>query len=1272
MAEFINQLRGFRIDCGGPSLREISRAAQRRQDMLPVSTLSDNLKPTARPRWPFVEAFLRACREAAGGQLMDAELRRWRRAWHLAYAEDTDRPGSVRAAAGSASDSMIPAGPASFSAMCRDYVTTLRQRLSSVDLEVLAPASEHGDHPRMRMESVFVSPSLCPTGPQLELPMALRRALAETAQIPFEDAPVFLDRHHLRAAQRTYDENRPRSGVDILAARRRVVILGNPGAGKSALTRYVLLEIAALLGNPPALSPDTAPVPTTAVRLPIAQYTVVAMTNPSATTASADQSRIAHPAGTGPEAATGIGLPKPRGKSELDQIIEAWPGIRRAVALSAPRTHALMTAGQPCALFGDVLELSHQHAELAVRLAGSSHTGALEATIERSLGRHYTVRWLLPEDAVIDDPVIDDGAVDVQARRWARPPAALADLAGWLPIWVELRALASTAPRHESVLDYLDAQYRSEAFGFAKADLEHYLLTDGRAVVVFDGLDEIFDPQTRLWAIRQIEGFTRRHPRARIIVTSRILGYRQKHLADAGFDHFTVQDFTDDQIDTFARTWAATVFPRDLVAATAMAQRLRRAIDRSPATAELAANPMLLTILASMSRHHDLPRDRASVLRHAVAVLVEQWDTSKLLSDTDIESSYGLSFHDKLQLLQLATRQMHRRRESDPGNHCTAPALVEAFYTYLRRTLHLPADRAVLLARAMLARFRIRNSLLAHLGGEIYGFIHRAFLDYLTAADLHHRWADKKLTDQQIIRLFHDNADDPTWNEVLSLLATMVPAPLAAMLAAHLLNHGDTAYIYRCAPSDHPADYFWEEFTPTAHTRQALNILAHLQGRSGAAALEPHSTALTVGVIRLLREADRAESWRMLDEPSLLTTLPHDATWIDRPLYRGWYEQWWPSAGPLCSSEVFTDDYSTSWRVAAQLYLDHPHNLQALVALTNGGDPMVCSLALQQLISEFAAQPDTIEILRRHAAGHAFAEIRAMAVTAIADSCPHLPDTIELIHRCALDPSPQVRLDAYGALAQHWPHEAATLPRLLTALADDDDEYLRDELAKLLIQHWPEERSVWQAWGERAVGDPSSNVRLTAIEALVNWAPENELPEVIVEHAYNDEDAISEVAEPAYRAMTVRRVLREAGFTVTGTAATVAGIHDHEAWALAQESTPTEILEFGNDAADFNRRFTSACASLIADSFPHEAESSAYLAIPEKCSWQKVTFSGTPDYAQLLRHKNRRHGLARPITEFARIATDGSALICASIDAKNAHLILAIRDTNQNPGRQRQ
>jgi predicted NACHT family NTPase len=149
-------------------------------------------------------------------------------------------------------------------------------------------------------------------------------------------------------------------------------------------------------------------------------------------------------------------------------------------------------------------------------------------------------------------------------------------------------------------------------------------LRQGRqALVIFDGLDEVFDPLRREQITRQIEAFSSRYPRARVIVTSRPVGYHRAILDAAGFAHYMLQDLDRDQIETFTTAWYRSSWPSNSAEAMRLNERLLGAVDSSAAVAELAGNPLLLTILAIIGRRRKLPRDRRNVYEHAISVLVE-------------------------------------------------------------------------------------------------------------------------------------------------------------------------------------------------------------------------------------------------------------------------------------------------------------------------------------------------------------------------------------------------------------------------------------------------------------------------------------------------------------------------------------------------------------------------------------------------------------------------------------------------------------------------
>ena len=79
----------------------------------------------------------------------------------------------------------------------------------------------------------------------------------------------------------------------------------------------------------------------------------------------------------------------------------------------------------------------------------------------------------------------------------------------------------------------------------------HGKLEKGDAIVMFDGLDEVFDPTKREMVITDIHRFTNDYKKVRVIVTSRVIGYKPQRLRDAEFYHFMLQDLDEEQIDNF-------------------------------------------------------------------------------------------------------------------------------------------------------------------------------------------------------------------------------------------------------------------------------------------------------------------------------------------------------------------------------------------------------------------------------------------------------------------------------------------------------------------------------------------------------------------------------------------------------------------------------------------------------------------------------------------------------------------------------------------------
>jgi hypothetical protein len=122
-----------------------------------------------------------------------------------------------------------------------------------------------------------------------------------------------------------------------------------------------------------------------------------------------------------------------------------------------------------------------------------------------------------------------------------------------IPILIELGKYARDNAESRTILEFL------ESGDFALFHLNQNALDaalkNGQASLLLDGLDEIFDHQRHEAVIAEVKRLSITYPKARIWVTTRIVGYQSQHLRDASFRHFTLQDFESSQNEDFLNRW---------------------------------------------------------------------------------------------------------------------------------------------------------------------------------------------------------------------------------------------------------------------------------------------------------------------------------------------------------------------------------------------------------------------------------------------------------------------------------------------------------------------------------------------------------------------------------------------------------------------------------------------------------------------------------------------------------------------------------------------
>ena len=355
-----------------------------------------------------------------------------------------------------------------------------------------------------------------------------------------------------------------------------------------------------------------------------------------------------------------------------------------------------------------------------------------------------------------------------------------------LPLLIELReyALAQT----NSFLDFLH-RGRGVDWQFDQQQLHQYL-QEHPTLVMFDGLDEVFDRPTQAAITDDIIRFAQQYPHAQILITSRIIGYNPERLQHAGFRHFTIQPLDTDEIHAFIDRWYTLALGND-PDKPRLVTRLKDAIANSTAIQNLADNPLLLTMMAILNRRQELPRDRVSLYKQASELLLEKWDLEakhELKDPRWGKYPIEIDYRDKQFMLQKVAYFIQANEGGLEGNSICREDLENCFRFYLKTTKE--AQNSPSIATLMIEQLQKRDSVLCHYGEDIYGFVHRTFLEYFCAVEIVNRFEKQRtLTFEQLRdEVFGQHWQDVDWHEVLRLICSMIDEKFASELIEFLLE----------------------------------------------------------------------------------------------------------------------------------------------------------------------------------------------------------------------------------------------------------------------------------------------------------------------------------------------------------------------------------------------------------------------------------------------------------------------------------------------------
>ncbi|MFJ8967147.1 NACHT domain-containing protein [Lentzea sp. NPDC102401] len=371
-------------------------------------------------------------------------------------------------------------------------------------------------------------------------------------------------------------------------------------------------------------------------------------------------------------------------------------------------------------------QVRSQHAEMRMPHLGMSRSVSYDRLyVKPSLGNLEDITLPGRRSVILGDPGAGKSTL-VAKMAWEVASAKN----GRVPFLVVLRNFTSAfRAGGVSLVSHLEAVCR-EPYGLEPPpDAVEYLLRNGRAVVLLDGVDELIDPDVRQRFARLVESFAELYPLVPLVVTARKIGYEIAPLNPRSFQTAVIEEFDDPRVNRYVRSWFVLDSSTPVNERPKLAQSFLR---ESESLGELRKNPLMLALLCAMySSEHYLPTNLAQAYEKCALMMFDQWDRMR-----DLPMPTRFESHLRGAVGYLAWRQL---TAENSGTAWPRGRIVAMLTQYLERK-GFDAEEAEDNANRFVDFCTGRPWVLTDTGtgqAELrYGFTHRTFLEFFAADHL--------------------------------------------------------------------------------------------------------------------------------------------------------------------------------------------------------------------------------------------------------------------------------------------------------------------------------------------------------------------------------------------------------------------------------------------------------------------------------------------------------------------------------------------------------
>ena len=307
-----------------------------------------------------------------------------------------------------------------------------------------------------------------------------------------------------------------------------------------------------------------------------------------------------------------------------------------------------------------------------------------------------------------------------------------------IPIFIELRELAQA---RKELISYVDE--------FVEIQGASRLLSEGRFLILLDGLDEVLEKDTD-WMLQRIKNFYCKFSNNQFVITCRISAKNHS----LKFHQVEIADFGSKQIEAFARSWFRAQGDVN------RAQEFLFELDENESVKKLSANPLLLTLLCCVFESNDgFPGNLAPLYEEAVDIFLQEWDANRQV-ERDVPFN-GFTAKRKKELLSKVALVTF----NDQAFAFERRTIEDCIDEYISSLPEAKTDLTILhLESKDILKLMISQGLLVQ-DKNTYSFSHSAFQEYFVA---------REISKNYCFQVLIDRVTEKRWYEVFLLTVEML------------------------------------------------------------------------------------------------------------------------------------------------------------------------------------------------------------------------------------------------------------------------------------------------------------------------------------------------------------------------------------------------------------------------------------------------------------------------------------------------------------------